>query len=72
MPGRQAKIITPAMLRRMLGAVAGRQTTKRDRVIIVSVARRSRFWLSRAWRSRAIEVDIAIWAIDLAIIGCSG
>lgn len=38
----------------------------------VSVARRSRFWLSRACRSRAIEVDIAIWAIDLAIIGCSG
>jgi len=72
MPGRQAKIITPTMLRRMLGAVAGRQTTKRDRVIIVSVARRSRFWLSRACRSRAIEVDIAIWAIDLAIIGCSG
>ena len=37
-----------------------------------SVARRSRFWLSRAWRSRAIEVDIAIWTIDLATIGCSG
>jgi hypothetical protein len=40
--------------------------------MIASVARRSRFWLSRAWRSRAIEVDIAIWTIDLAIIGCSG
>jgi hypothetical protein len=39
---------------------------------VVSVARRPRFWLSRAWRSRAIEVDIAIWTIDLAIIGCSG
>jgi hypothetical protein len=37
-----------------------------------SVARRSRLWLSRAWRSRAIEVDIAIWTIDLAIIGWSG
>ena len=37
-----------------------------------SVARRSRFWLSRAWRSRAIEVDIAIWTIDLAKIGCWG
>jgi hypothetical protein len=43
-----------------------------DYVLEVSVARRSRFWLSRAWHGRAIEVDIAIWAIDLAIIGCSG
>ena len=40
--------------------------------LIVSVVRRSRFWLSRAWRSRAIEVDIAIWTIDLATIGCWG
>ena len=39
MPGRQAKIITPTMLRRMLGAVAGRQTTKRDRVIILLSAK---------------------------------
>ena len=31
MPGRQAKIITPAMLRRMLGAVAGRKQQTRPR-----------------------------------------
>ena len=35
MPGRQAKIITPTMLRRMLTAVANRQTTKRDRAMIL-------------------------------------
>ena len=35
MPGRQAKIITPTMLRRMLSAVASRKTKNRDRVIIL-------------------------------------
>ncbi len=39
MPGRQAKIITPTMLRRMLSAVANRQTTSRDRVIILLSAK---------------------------------
>ena len=39
MPGRQAKINTPTMLRRMLSAVAGRQTTKRNRVIILLSAK---------------------------------
>ncbi len=35
MPGRQAKIITPTMLRRMLTFVGGTPFTKRDRVIIL-------------------------------------
>jgi integrase len=39
MPGRQAKLITLTMLRRMLRQVATRQTKKRDRVIILLSAK---------------------------------
>jgi integrase len=39
MPGRQAKLITPTMLRRMLRQIATRQTKKRDRVIILLSAK---------------------------------
>ena len=56
MPGRQAKIITPTMLRRMLGAVAGRQTTKRDRVIIL---------LSVKAGLRACEIARLDWSMVL-------
>ena len=56
MPGRQAKIITPAMLRRMLGAVAGRQTTRRDRVIIL---------LSVKAGLRACEIARLDWSMVL-------
>jgi len=56
MPGRQAKIITPTMLRRMLSAVAGRQTTKRDRVIIL---------LSAKAGLRACEIARLDWSMVL-------
>jgi integrase/recombinase XerD len=56
MPGRQAKIITPTMLRRMLSAVAGRQTTKRDRVIIL---------LSAKAGLRACEIARLDWSMAL-------
>ena len=56
MPGRQAKIITPTMLRRMLGAVAGRETTKRDRVIIL---------LSAKAGLRACEIARLDWSMVL-------
>ena len=56
MPGRQAKIITPAMLRRMLGAVANRQTTRRDRVIIL---------LSVKAGLRACEIARLDWSMVL-------
>ena len=56
MPGRQAKIITPTMLRRMLGAVAGRQTTSRDRVIIL---------LSVKAGLRACEIARLDWSMVL-------
>jgi len=56
MPGRQAKIITPTMLRRMLGAVANRQTTKRDRVIIL---------LSAKAGLRACEIARFDWSMVL-------
>ena len=56
MPGRQAKIITPTMLRRMLGAVANRQTTKRDRVIIL---------LSAKAGLRACEIARLDWSMVL-------
>jgi integrase len=39
MPGRQAKLITSTMLRRMLRQIATRQTKKRDRVIILLSAK---------------------------------
>ena len=35
MPGRQAKIISPAMLRKMLARVRRSRTSARDRVIIL-------------------------------------
>ena len=63
MPGRQAKIITPAMLRRMLGAVAGRQTTKRDRVIIL---------LSAKAGLRACEIVRLDWSMVLDARGRVG
>ena len=56
MPGRQAKIITPTMLRRMLGAVAGRQSTSRDRVIIL---------LSVKAGLRACEIARLDWSMVL-------
>jgi integrase len=56
MPGRQAKIITPAILRRMLGAVANRQTTSRDRVIIL---------LSAKAGLRACEIARLDWSMVL-------
>ena len=56
MPGRQAKIITPTMLRRMLSAVANRQTTSRDRVIIL---------LSAMAGLRACEIALLDWSIVL-------
>ena len=56
MPGRQAKIITSAMLRRMLRVVAGRQTTRRDRVIIL---------LSAKAGLRACEIARLDWSMVL-------
>ena len=63
MPGRQAKIITPTMLRRMLSAVAGRQTTKRDRVIIL---------LSVKAGLRACEIARLDWSMVLDARGRVG
>ena len=63
MPGRQAKIITPTMLRRMLGAVAGRQTTKRNRVIIL---------LSAKAGLRACEIARLDWSMVLDARGRVG
>ena len=56
MPGRQAKIITPSMLRRMLSAVGGRRTASRDRVIIL---------LSVKAGLRACEIARLDWSMVL-------
>jgi integrase/recombinase XerD len=63
MPGRQAKIITPTMLRRILSAVAGRQTTNRDRVIIL---------LSAKAGLRACEIARLDWSMVLDARGRVG
>jgi integrase len=55
MPGRQAKIITPTMLRRMLGAVANRRTTSRDRVIILLSAKAGLREIARLDWSMALD-----------------
>ncbi len=56
MPGRQAKIITPSMLRRMLSAVGGRRIARRDRVIIL---------LSVKAGLRACEIARLDWSMVL-------
>jgi integrase len=56
MPGRQAKLITPTMLRRMLRRVATRQTKNRDRVIIL---------LSAKAGLRASEIAKLDWSMVL-------
>jgi integrase len=56
MPGRQAKLITPTMLRRMLRHVATRRTKKRDRVIIL---------LSAKAGLRASEIAKLDWSMVL-------
>jgi integrase len=56
MPGRQAKTITPAMLRRMLSHVGGTEYTARDRVIIL---------LSVKAGLRACEIARLDWSMVL-------
>jgi integrase len=56
MPGRQAKTITPTMLRRMLAHVAGTEFTARDRVIIL---------LSVKAGLRACEIARLDWSMVL-------
>ncbi|QAY96392.1 site-specific integrase [Methylovirgula ligni] len=56
MPGRQAKAITPAMLRRMLAYVGGTDFTVRDRVIIL---------LSVKAGLRACEIARLDWSMVL-------
>jgi len=63
MPGRQAKIITPTMLRRMLTFVGGTAFTKRDRVIIL---------LSVKAGLRACEIARLDWTMVLDARGQVG
>ncbi len=63
MLGRQAKIITPAMLRRMLSYVGGTPFTKRDRVIIL---------LSVKAGLRACEIARLDWTMVLDARGHIG
>jgi integrase len=56
MPGRQAKTITPAMLRRMLAHVGGTEYSARDRVIIL---------LSVKAGLRACEIARLDWSMIL-------
>jgi integrase len=56
MPGRQAKTITPIMLRRMLACVGGTESTARDRVIIL---------LSVKAGLRACEIARLDWSMVL-------
>ena len=56
MPGRQAKIISPLMLRKMLGRVRRSRTSARDRVIIL---------LSIKARLRAAEIAKLDWSMVL-------
>lgn len=63
MLGRQAKIITPMMLRRMLSYVAGTRFTKRDRVIIL---------LSVKAGLRACEIARLDWSMVLDARGKIG
>ena len=63
MPGRQAKIITPAMLRRMLSYVGRTEFTARDRVIIL---------LSVKAGLRACEIARLDWSMILDARGQIG
>ncbi|MEW6437771.1 MAG: site-specific integrase [Pseudomonadota bacterium] len=63
MPGRQAKIITPAMLRRMLSYVGRTEYTARDRVIIL---------LSVKAGLRACEIARLDWSMILDARGQIG
>jgi integrase len=63
MPGRQAKIITASMLRRMLSFVGGTAFTKRDRVIIL---------LSVKAGLRACEIAQLDWTMVLDARGRVG
>lgn len=60
MPGRQAKTITPAMLRSMLAYVSGTEYTARDRVIIL---------LSVKAGLRACEIARLDWSMVLEARG---
>jgi integrase/recombinase XerD len=63
MPGRQAKLITPATLRRMLAHVRQSSTPARDRVIIL---------LSVKAGLRAAEIAGLDWSMVLDARGCVG
>lgn len=63
MPGRQAKLITPLTLRRMLGCVRHAQDPARDRVIIL---------LSVKAGLRAAEIAGLTWPMVLDARGCIG
>ena len=63
MPGRQAKLITPLTLRRMLNCVRHAQDPARDRVIIL---------LSVKAGLRAAEIAGLTWSMVLDARGCVG
>jgi integrase len=63
MPGRQAKLITPLTLRRMLGCVRHSQDPARDRVIIL---------LSVKAGLRAAEITGLTWSMVLDARACVG
>ena len=63
MPGRQAKLITPLTLRRMLGHVRHSQDPVRDRVIVL---------LSVKAGLRAAEIAGLTWPMVLDARGCIG